>query len=56
MRMMLRSLSRLHILPSFWMFASISLGFQGCFANIYLFHIFLAASAHMCAQLLLLVD
>ncbi len=40
------------ILPSFLMFATISLSFEGSFANIYLFHIFLSASALMCVQLL----
>lgn len=35
-------------LPSFRMFATISLGFEGSFANIYLFHIFLSTSARVC--------
>lgn len=42
-------------LPSFLMFATISLCFEGCFANIYLFHIFPSPSALMCVQLLLLL-
>ena len=41
------------VLPSFRMLATISLCFEGSFANIYLFHIFRSASACMCLQWLL---
>lgn len=33
------------VLPSFGMFATVSLCFEGSFANVYFFHIFLSASA-----------
>lgn len=33
------------VLPSFGVFATVSLRFEGSFANIYFFHIFLSASA-----------
>lgn len=38
------------ILPSFLMFATVSLGFEGSFANIYLFHIFLSTSSLVCVD------
>lgn len=34
-----------HVLPSFGMFATVSLRFERSFANVYFFHIFLSASA-----------
>lgn len=43
-------------LPSFLVFASISLAFQGCFADIYLFHSFPSASACLCVWLLLVLQ
>lgn len=38
----------LNFLPSLGVFATVSLCFESSFANIYLFHIFLSASARKC--------